>query len=271
MKNPLLPLKTVIKKIRSENSDVKTYRLSLNGVRYDARPGQFNMVGYPGVGEAPISLSSLVCHGEFEHTIKAVGRVTRFLERFKEGDELFIRGPYGMNWPLDGAAGNDILLVTGGAGLAPIRSVIQEILRSRDDFENVSLIHGSRNPEDIFFKDEFDIWRKSIEMFLTVDAVPPGVTWSHHIGIVTDLLDKPRVKKEKTYAFICGPEIMMRFVSRGLLLRGFLPTHVYVSLERRMRCGIGQCGHCQHGSKFVCKDGPVFLYRDVSRFPDGIL
>ena len=135
----------------------------------------------------------------------------------------------------------------------------------------VTLICGSRSPDNVLFMSEIDTWRKDIAVFLTVDEVPPNMKWQYDVGLVTQLLDKTTFKPVKTFSFICGPEIMMLFVSRGLFIRGFLPSMVYVSLERRMECGIAQCGHCQHGSKFVCKDGPVFLYKDVSRLPDGLL
>ena len=271
MKTPLLPLKAIITGIRRETEDTKTYSLSLEDSLYTAQPGQFNMVGYPGVGEAPISLSSLVSEGQFQHTIRTVGRVTEFIDRFKEGDTMFIRGPYGTCWPIDNVIGNDILLVAGGVGFAPLRPVVQEIAKKRDIFGTVTLIYGSRSPDNMLFTDEINALEKNISVFLTVDEVPPNMKWNYDVGLVTELLDKAAFDPVKTFAFICGPEIMMLFVSRGLFIRGFLPSRVYVSLERRMKCGIGQCGHCQHGSKFVCKDGPVFLYKDVSRLADGLL
>jgi len=271
LKSPLLPLRAVITGIERETEDTKTYSLSLKGASYSAKPGQFNMVGYPGVGEAPISLSSVVSHGGFQHTIKAVGRVTRFIDRLKKGDRIYLRGPYGTCWPFNDAVGKDIVLVAGGIGLAPIRPVIQEILRKRDSFGKAMLIYGARTPDSIPFRDEFDLWRNNLDVLLTVDEVPAHARWDHSVGLVTQLLDKVALNPGKTLVFICGPEIMMLFVSRGLFLRRFTPSRVFVSLERRMKCGVAQCGHCQHGSKFVCKDGPVFPYRDVSRLPDGLL
>jgi len=271
LKNPLIPFKAVITDIKLETTDIRTYSLLLRDAVYKTKPGQFNMVGYPGVGEAPISLSSVVCENRFQHTIKAVGRVTKFIERLREGDELFLRGPYGSSWPLESTIGKDILLIAGGLGIAPMRPVIQEILTKRNSFGNVTLIYGTRRPDTLLFKNELDVWRKDAMVLLAVDEVTPCTIWAYHVGLVTELLDKVSFNVEKTFAFICGPEIMMRFISRGLFLRGFLPSRVYVSLERRMKCGIGQCGHCQHGSKFVCKDGPVFLYKEVSRFPDSLL
>ena len=271
MKNPFRPLRAVVTGIKQETRDVKTYSLELDGALYSPKPGQFNMVGYPGVGEAPLSFSSIFSGSKFEHTVRSVGKVTRFIERFKEGDGIFVRGPYGTSWPLRESAGADVILIAGGLGLAPMRPLIYEILNKRDSFGSVTLIYGARSPADILFSDEIGRWRKSIEVLLTVDEISTDHTWNYHIGLVTELLDDIGTSPEKSFALICGPEIMMRFVARGLFFRGFPPSRVYVSLERRMKCGIGQCGHCQHGSMFVCKDGPVFLYKDVNLFPDGLL
>jgi NAD(P)H-flavin reductase len=271
LRTPLFPLKAFITDVRKETGDVKTYSIFPENSSYRAKPGQFNMIGFPGVGEAPISLSSVVSDGTFQHTIRAVGRVTRFIERFGKGDEIHFRGPYGSYWPLEDTRGGDVLIIAGGVGLAPLRPVIQEILGMRNSFGKVTLIYGSRTPDNILFMSEIEMWKKDIEVFLTVDEVPPKIRWDYDIGLVTQLIDRSTVNPIKTFTFICGPEIMMLFVSKGLFLRGFLPSRVYVSLERRMRCGIAQCGHCQHGSKFVCKDGPVFLYKDISTLPDGLL
>jgi NAD(P)H-flavin reductase len=271
LKNPFEPIRAVVSDIKSETPDVKTYSIILERSLYNPRPGQFNMVGYAGVGEAPISFSSISSGSEFGHTIRSAGRVTRFIEKLKEGDEIFVRGPYGSCWPLDKSIGEDIVLVAGGVGLAPIRPVIYEILSKRDSFGRVTLIYGARRPADILFGDELRTWKKHIDVFLTVDEVPADVIWDYGIGLVTEFLDNMSLTPGKTFAFVCGPEIMMRFIARGFFLKGLFASKVFISLERRMKCGIGQCGHCQHGTKFVCKDGPVFLYKDVNIFPDGLL
>jgi len=268
--NQLKPLKARIKDIKLEAEDVKTYTLSTEG-SFAAIPGQFNMVGYPGVGEAPISFSSIVRDKCFDHTIKTVGRVTGFLNGLKKGDKLLIRGPYGKGWPVNKAQGKDILLVAGGVGLAPIRPVVQMILDKRELFGDVSLIYGARNEKNALFMNEFDKWGKGISLHLTVDEVAQASAWKHNVGLVTDLLDMLRIKPDNTVAFVCGPEIMMRFICRGLLMMGIAQSSVYVSLERRMKCGIAHCGHCQHFGLFVCKDGPVFSYKDIRGLPDGLL
>jgi sulfhydrogenase subunit gamma (sulfur reductase) len=279
--NKLRPIRARIRDIKLEAEEVKTYNLSIKS-SFAAIPGQFNLVGFPGVGESPISFSSVVRNGYFDHTIKAVGRVTRFLDGLKNGDELLLRGPYGKGWPLNITKGKDILLIAGGVGLAPLRPVVQEVLEKRGLFGEVSLIYGARNEKNVLFMDEFDKWKKGISLFLTVDEVthPPKSPltkggskggWKHNIGLVTDLLDKVKIKPDNTIAFVCGPEIMMRFICKGLLMIGLMQSSIYVSLERRMKCGIAHCGHCQHFGLFVCKDGPVFSYKDVQGLPDGLL
>jgi NAD(P)H-flavin reductase len=291
--NQLEPIKAKIKDIRKETEDVKTYILSVKK-SFTAKPGQFNMVGYPGVGEAPVSFSSVIHDNCFEHTIRAVGRVTNFLDRFKKGDEIFLRGPYGRGWPINEVKGKDILLVAGGLGIAPVRPVVQMILNNKELFGDVSLIYGARNENNVIFMNEYKEWGKRISLYLTVDEVlqhapesPPAKVgnkkrvpltkggsrwgWKHNVGLVTELLDKVKINPERAIVFICGPEIMMRFVCRELLILGIQESRMYVSLERRMKCGIAHCGHCQHYGLFVCKDGPVFSYNEVKGLPDGLL
>jgi len=268
--NPLLPFKARITGIKTEIEAVRTYEVSVEGA-FHARPGQFNMVGYPGVGEAPISFSSIGRNGSFSHTIKAVGRVTEFLDGLKEGDIVFLRGPYGTGWPLKKAEGRDILLVAGGLGLAPMRPVIETILGKRTLFGHVSLIYGARNEKQILFMEELRKWGKEISVLLTVDEVLRPRSWKHNTGLVTDLLDQARTDSDGSIAFICGPEIMMRFVCRGLIMTGLSRSRIFVSMERRMKCGIGHCGHCQQYGFFVCRDGPVFSYDEVKGLPDGLL
>jgi NAD(P)H-flavin reductase len=271
VKNPLLPFRAAIEGVREEAADVRTYSLLLRDVPFDPLPGQFNMVGHPGVGEAPISLSSLPRGGAFEHTVRAVGRVTAYLAGLRKGQEMFLRGPYGSGWPIKRAEGRDLLIVAGGLGLAPLRPVLQRVMEDRGAFGSVTLIYGSRDPASLLFRDEYPEWRRHIPVLLTVDEVPRGALWEQGVGLVTDVMESVAIAPGGTLAFICGPEIMMRFAARLLLLKGLPPSSIYVSLERRMKCGVGQCGHCQHGSTFVCKDGPVYAYGDINRFPDGLL
>lgn len=270
--NNYLPYKARITAIRQETADVRTYRLQrINSGKLPAfAAGRFTMVGWPGVVEAPISLSAFNDSGGFSLTIRAVGRVTEYLTRLGPGDDLYCRGPYGRGWPLEQARDSELLLVAGGLGLAPLRPVIEAAITG-NLFKSVSLVYGCRDPESLLFRAEYEDWQQAMPVLLTVDEVPPGSGWEHEVGLVTGLIDRLAINPATSYAFVCGPEIMMRFVSRQLLRLGLAPERIIVSLERRMRCGLGQCGHCQHGPLFVCKDGPVFHYGEVSSLPDTLL
>ncbi len=270
--NPLRPLKAMLTKVKDETADVKTFTVHVNDhFPKTLSPGQFNMLGYPGIGEAPISFSSLRENGEIEHTIRSVGLATQFLDRMTKGQEILIRGPYGRGWPMEAARGKDLLIVAGGVGLAPLRPVVEEVIKQRNDFGEVFLLYGSKNEKGLLFTDEYETWRKSFSFQITVDELATKAPWKHNVGLITALLDELKLNIEKTTAFVCGPEMMMRFICRNLIFKGVPAEDLYVSLERRMRCGIAQCGHCQHVGLFVCKDGPVFSYREVAGLMDGLL
>ncbi len=283
MRNPLELQDAVIEAIKRETYDVLTYTLVLkDGGEFSFKPGQFNMVGLPGMGEAPISISSepsrlalspVEVRESFDHTIRAVGNVTRALANLEEGDEVMIRGPYGSSWPMEEAKGKDILIVAGGIGLAPLRPFIFHVFENRADFGYLEILYGARTPDDMLYTQEFPEWRKQegVRLFLTVDRLPEGEAWEYGIGVVTRLFDSVEISPANGIALTCGPEIMMRFVARGLLQRGFSPGRVYLSMERRMKCGIAHCGHCQIGPKYVCQDGPVFTYRALRGLPDTLL
>ncbi len=291
MRNPLKPQDAVIVAIQRETYDVLTYTLVLkDGGEFSFKPGQFNMVGLPGMGEAPISISSepsrlalspstelrtspVEVRESFDHTIRAVGNVTKALANLKEGDEVMIRGPYGSGWPMEEARGKDILIVAGGIGLAPLRPFIFHIFENRADFGYLEILYGARTPDDMLYTREFPEWRKQeeVRLLLTVDRLPEGKAWEYEIGLVTEFFDFVEISPVNGIALTCGPEIMMRFVTMGLLQRGFSPGRVYLSMERRMKCGIAHCGHCQIGPKYVCQDGPVFTYRALRGLPDTLL
>jgi NAD(P)H-flavin reductase len=261
--------------IKKETYDTNTYQFQLKeNAGFSFLPGQFNMVGIPGVGEAPISLSSEPGQkNKIEHTIRAVGRVTQAVAQRKEGEWLQIRGPYGRGWPIEDAGGKNILVVAGGIGLAPLRGFLHQVWKNRQDFGKVVILYGARTPNDFLFKQELLAWRKkpNIQLLLTVDEVPPPVRWKENQGVVTTLFDKMDISPHNTLVLICGPEIMMRFVAVGLLQRGYVGSRLYLSLERRIKCGVGQCGHCQIGPKYVCRDGPVFPYQEIRGLPDTLI
>lgn len=278
MENPYLPFEAEVKRIKPQTHDVKTYTLTFRDEErqreFSFRPGQFNQVSLLGYGEAPISISSEPGRRDsFDHTIKAVGVLTNAIARLKEGETLGVRGPYGNGWPIEEAMGKDILIVAGGVGLAPVRSLIAYIHENRSDFGKLEILYGSRTPDDLLFKDEFDDWRRmrDIKLMLTVDRVLKGQAWGHHVGVVTTLFDRLETSPRNSIAVTCGPEIMMRFVVRGLLRKAFSGRQIFVSLERQMQCGIAKCGHCQIGPKYVCLDGPVFRYSEIVRLPGLIV
>ncbi len=270
--NPLRPFRVILKKRKDETADIKTLTLELKGdLLTEPRPGQFTMLGYPGIGEAPVSFSSLLENNCIAHTIKSVGTATHYLDNMTEGDELLVRGPFGTGWPMEEAQGRDLLLIAGGVGLAPLRPVIMEALRKRNTFGAITLLYGARDEKSLIFTDEYALWQAGISLHLTVDEVITKAPWPAATGLITGLLEQVVLDPGRTTSFIVGPEIMMRFVCRGLELKGVSPSHIHVSLERRMKCGIAQCGHCQHAGLFVCKDGPVFPYAKVAGLMDGML
>lgn len=274
--NLQLPREAVVVTTKDHTPDTKTFRLRLGneGQKLDFRPGQFNMLGLPGFGEAPFTFSSPPqADGSFEHTVRAVGRLTKGLFKLKEGDVVHVRGPFGSAWPLGEVKGKDLLIVAGGMGMVPLRPFLLEVFLKKADYGKVVILFGARTPGELIYHEEFDSWRKQPDttLLLTVDEVPPAEEWNGHIGVVTGLFPEMDIDPDNAAVLTCGPEIMMRFVARGLLLRRFSPSRIYVSLERRMRCGAGHCGHCQLGPKFVCKDGPVFRYEELSGLPDTLL
>ncbi len=266
--NPLLPYEAVIQARREENAETFTLTLAFRDpVRqqeYRFTPGQFNMVGPPGVGEAPLSLSSEPWRrGSFDHTIRVAGAVTSALAYLKEGKVVGVRGPYGRPWPLEEGRGRDLLIASGGLGLAPLRPVIETILKERGSYGEVTVLYGGRTPQALLFGEDWERWGRNgrMQLLLTVDRSEGG--WSHHTGVVTELVPHARFRPEETVVFLCGPEVMIRFTALELLKRRVSPDRIFVSLERHMRCAVGQCGHCLLGAKFVCKDGPVFSLREL--------
>jgi len=236
------------------------------------QPGQFVEISIFGKGEAPISISSpntrLDC---LELCVRRAGKVTSALFDLPKGATLHIRGPYGHGFPVDKLKGHKLLLVAGGLGLAPLRSLLLHALDRRDEFADVILMYGTNNPNNVLFKYEllsfFD--RKDIKYLYSVDRDDEGL-WRQYVGLVTGLLDRTTLTPDDTYAVLCGPPIMYRFVIQKLVALGFTPAHIYVSLERMMKCGVGKCGHCTIGDKYCCIDGPVFAYPDVAAIKEAI-
>jgi NAD(P)H-flavin reductase len=242
-----------------ENHETVTISLeSLEDEEVSHQPGQFNMLYGFGIGEVPISLSSHHRRGRpLLHTIRAVGAVSTALCRVKQGEIVGVRGPFGTGWGVDDAQGADLVLVAGGIGLAPLRSALRYALAKRRHFGRVVLLVGARSPEEMVFRRELDrlATRPDVVTAITVDRAGPG--WRHHVGVVTQLVPTAPFDPASAMALICGPEVMMRFAATALLGRGMPAQQIRLSLERNMQCAIGWCGHCQLGSDFMCKDGPV--------------
>lgn len=250
---------------RRETHD--TWTLRLEPVAGEAgprvRPGQFTMVYAFGVGEVPISFSG-DSRGPLVHTVRAVGSVTKALCAARRGSVLGIRGPFGNAWPVEKAAGGDVVIVAGGIGLPPLRPALYEVLHRRGDYGEVALLYGARTPADLVFRAELDRWgaRDDLQLGVTVDSAESG--WDGKVGVVPKLVAGARFNPRATTAFIVGPEIMMRFSAQALLERGVPPEQIYVSMERNMQCGMGHCGHCQLGPTLICRDGPVYRWDDLA-------
>ncbi len=256
--------------IQEEAYAIATYWIEFENealrASYSFRAGQFNMLYLPGIGEVPISMSSDPAQPErIGHTIRYAGNVTRAISRLQMGGVMGVRGPYGSAWPLERLEGNDLCIVTGGIGLAPLRPVIYHVLRRREKFGRVYLLYGARTPDDMLYTGEYEAWKQQdIQLFLTVDRADPA--WRGNVGVVPMLFYHLRLNPQKTAVLTCGPEIMIHFVIHEALARRIPKERIYVSMERNMKCGVGLCGHCQFGPTFVCKEGPVFPYAAIEPF-----
>ena len=251
--------------VRHQTHDVVTVDVRPEQEAISFQPGQFDMVYVYGVGEAAISISSdPATPGLLSHTIRAVGWVTKALNDLQPGATIAIRGPYGRPWPLDEAAGRDLVIVAGGIGMAPVRPAIVQALRERERFGRVVLLVGARSPRDLVFRDDLERWDadRRIDVHATVDSAVRG--WSGRVGVVTKLIPRVPFDPENAVVLVCGPEVMMRFGAQSLLARGVPAERIYVTLERNMKCGVGTCGHCQLGPLFLCRDGPVFAWPEVA-------
>ena len=254
----MVPVLAKITRRHQELSDVVTFEMEVEGWAGFA-PGQFNMLSVFGIGEIPISISGPISDtGRIVHTIRDVGLASKALCALKKGAKLGLRGPYGVPWPVDKAQGRDVVVIAGGLGLAPVRPILYELVEHRDRYGKITLLYGARNPDEILFGDELAQWRSRLDFGVEVTVDRATESWHGHVGVVTSLLRSADFAPATTTAFVCGPEIMMRFAAGGLVEMGVAPTDVWVSMERNMQCGIGLCGHCQLGPVFVCKDGPVF-------------
>ncbi len=265
-----IPRAAVITGVRELSYDTKLFKVQFKdrhegdgSGENDYRPGQFVQVSVLGAGEVPISLCSSPSEdGYFELCVRKIGLVTGAMDSLKKGDELGIRGPYGNGFSIEQLKGQDLLFVAGGIGLAPLRSVIKYVFDNRDDYGRVTILYGARTKEDIIFAEELHRWNKvsNIEVLTTIDRPQEG--WDGHVGVVTTLLREVQHPAEYK-ALVCGPAIMIHFAIKELLDLGLKEEDIITTLERHMKCGVGKCGHCYIGGKYVCTDGPVFTYAQL--------
>jgi NAD(P)H-flavin reductase len=266
--NLLLPLEAEIVARTRESGNIFSLHLRLldDAARMAFRyaPGQFNMLYLYGVGEVPISIVDDVLDGEvLIHTVRALGRVTRGLAQLQVGDRIGLRGPYGRGWPLIAAQGRDVLVITGGLGCAPVVAVIHRVFRHRKQYGHLTIIQGVRHSDDLIWREHYDRWRDEPDTTVLLAADKAGPGWSWHVGLVTELFREMNFDPQRAMAMLCGPELMMRSSAEQLTARGLPEDMLYLNMERNMQCAVAQCGHCQYGSRFVCRDGPVFAYADV--------
>lgn len=266
--NPYLPHIAHIVERRRESDTIFTLRLRfedpLAREQYRFAPGQFNMVYLYGVGEVAISVvSDPEEEGLFDHTIRIVGRVTEGLAALNPGDSVGIRGPYGRGWPLQEAEGQDVLIVTGGLGCAPVVSVIHYVIRRRRRFGKLTIIQGVKHSADLIYRRHYEEWAQVPNTTVLIAANVSAGHWPWHVGPVTELIGQAEVDPARTAAMMCGPEGMMIAAAKILLEKGMAETALHFSTERNMQCAIGHCGHCQFGGKFVCRNGPVFSYAEI--------
>jgi len=235
------------------------------------RPGQFVMVSILGLGEAPISISNGPQQNNIlEMVIRRIGRLTQAIHGLKVGDQMGIRGPYGSGFNLDDFYNKDVLFVAGGLGLVPLRSLITPVVAESDRFGRITLISGCRNPSEELFRDQLKEWTNAgIEVIRLVDSTE-NMPWDFETGLVTDPIPKMNMDAEKTIAALCGPPVMYKFVIQSLRAKNINFDQVFVDLERRMKCGVGKCGHCQINKIYCCQDGPVFRFSDLSGIPEAL-
>jgi sulfhydrogenase subunit gamma (sulfur reductase) len=252
----------------------KFFEIALpDGESLDHLPGQFVEVSLPGIGEAPISISSSPTRRRsFDLCIRNSGKVTSAFHKLEAGEEMGIRGPFGNGFPIRILEGNDLVFVAGGLGIVPLRSLIQYVIENRRDFGKVTILLGCRTPREILYGDEIDEWnhRLDVNFECTVDRTLPDSDWEGNVGLITTLIPGVTLDPNRTFAVICGPPIMYKFVIIKLLEKKIPERQIIMSLERHMKCGMGKCGHCQIHQYYCCQDGPVFSYDKIKNLEEAL-
>jgi NAD(P)H-flavin reductase len=267
--SPYLPESAELLEVQELAEKEKLFRICLSDGRpLGHTPGQFVEVSIFGIGEAPISIaSSPTRDGGFDIVARAVGTVTQGLHHLQPGDTVGIRGPFGNGFPVPRLTGHDLLFVAGGIGLSPLRSMIQYAIDRRQEFGRIVILYGCREPAEQLFRKELAEWRQRVDMEFkeSVDRCPLDVTWEGSVGVITTLFPQIEIDTLRTFALIIGPPVMFRYVVAECLKRGMAEEQILLSLERRMKCGMGFCGHCQINNTYVCLEGPVFSYAELSK------
>lgn len=267
------PIMLSILEITSMTEMEKVFTIELPfPISLEHKPGQFVQVSVLGVGEAPISISSSPSrsNNSFELCVRRVGALTNALHALGPGDVVGVRGPFGRGFPIERFRGKDILFAPGGLGLAPLRSVINEVLDDRSNYGRIIILYGARQPAEMLFQDELQEWeeREDVELHLTVDQADEK--WKGNVGVITTLFPDIQVSPRNSVAITCGPPVMYRFVLMELLGMGITEGNIWLSLERRMKCGVGKCGHCQMDHIYVCQDGPAFSYAEIRHLEEAL-
>ncbi len=263
--NPYRAIISEVASVRDESPTIKTFTV-VPREEFIFKTGQFVQLSLAGIGEAPFTPSSSPFVSEnMEITIMETGRVTKSIHSLEKGTKVGIRGPLGRGYPVEDFYGKEILILGGGVGLAPLRSLLLTLIAQKEKFKRIVLLYGARTPDDIIYKDQFSDWKKKgIEIYRSVDR--GGKHWKERVGVVTVLFDEVKLNNE--IAVVCGPPVMMKFGAFKLLDIGYKPENIFLSMEKNMSCGIGKCGHCSIGPYFVCKDGPVFAYSQIKDIED---
>ncbi|OGS23077.1 MAG: oxidoreductase [Elusimicrobia bacterium RIFOXYA2_FULL_39_19] len=268
--NPYLPIEATVEKVIDETASIKTFVFRpKQPIAFQT--GQFMLVTIAGIGESAFTPSSSPSVKDtMEFTIMKVGVNTEKIHALKPGDTVGLRGPYGKGYPVEKYFNHEVLIVGGGVGLAPLRSLLLTLIEQIEKFKKITLCYGSKTPDDVVYKYLFPKWKeiKGLEIVRSVDKCPENVKWDETVGLVTCLLDKVNADRDNAAVIVCGPPIMMKFATLKIYQQGYNPENTYLSMERNMSCGLGKCGHCGVGPHYCCKDGPVFTYEQLKDEPE---
>jgi sulfite reductase subunit B len=267
-KNPYRPIKAEVLDVITETPSIKTIRFRPREPM-SFKTGQFFEITVPGVGEAPFTPSSRSSIQDvFEVSVMRVGKLTKAVHELKPSDTIGVRGPMGNGYPLDSFRGKELLVMGGGCGFAPLRSLMYSLFDMSGQFKQLYFRGGCKNPSEFLYRREIESWgeRKDLDLQLTVDK--GDESWKGNVGLVLNILDSVKIDYKSGVVIVCGPPVMMKFGTKKLLEMGFREDNIYLSMEKNMSCGIGKCGHCRIGTYYACKDGPVFTYSKIKNFPE---